>query len=107
MVECYDAVGQALGVVQPVHADGELATAKALHQGGGGDAGCRAGGGGGESGDIDADRIDDDMDLAALAGEGAVGAGPDAEDGGDTVAERRAVFLGVEADHVTGAERFQ
>ena len=107
VVDRLDAVGQALRVIQPVHADGERAAVQALQQAVGGRAGNVAGGDRGEAGDVDADRRDDDLHPAAAMDEAKLAVRLDAQENADALQEGIAVVAGMKADHIAGAQRFQ
>ena len=78
--ECLEPIDQTLGIVEPIDADGERSISQAFAQPHRLDAMLGAGGGGGEAGGIDADRIDDGQHMSAFAREAVVtdlGAGQD------------------------------
>ncbi|MNI40214.1 hypothetical protein D3C73_944270 [compost metagenome] len=104
--EAEETLGQALGVVQAVHADGELAVAQAaaqvLH--------CRlAGGGAGLAGDqlgVDADRERCGAEVASTGRfEVAVVEHPTAAEQAQVGLEAIGIALGLEADEVVGIQR--
>ncbi len=98
---------QALGIVQPVHADREAALAEAVTQQAGVGPAGRHDGLLREPLGVDADRIDDGLDRMAAEDEPSVGVRVDAEVFGDAVQESRAIGGGVEADNVAGAQAGQ
>jgi hypothetical protein len=100
VIDRLNAVGEPLGIIQPVDADNQRAAIQALCEPIRGDAGCVPGGDGRETGDVDTDWRDHGLNVTAAMHETAVAVRLSAQKIDGALQECVAVAVGVKADDI-------